>query len=326
MSCTRHGYLKWKFRFPPGLSSMRIVKWVANNLISVVYTMLQWDTAFWNSVVIQVLKHYYAEKAKEWVSRRHENCVWSSLRMGTCIKTVEAEGWISPAVQWGVIFRVEFSSGGNFLYVIGGGCVYAVTVVVMFTYEARVYTTASEQLEWLASKCCVPCQFLKLRHSSEYQVVTDVTRANLKAFRLQQNFKWQDLGVLFQSRNPAYAMPACAISGSNTSIRNAKLHGDQCHIFRPLLCSNYSYLYGSSFLPWRESTQDNQMVPGTTIKITEEAAIFILLPGNLFRPLLLVAGRFCEAVHLSLYTTTSCRSCTSCSYMRCKPQLQFMTS
>lgn len=63
--------------------------------------------------------------------------------------------------------------------------VYAVTVVIMFTYEARVYTTASEQLEWLASKCCVPCQFLKLRHSSEYQVVTDVTRVNLKAFHLQ---------------------------------------------------------------------------------------------------------------------------------------------
>ncbi|KAI3956643.1 hypothetical protein MKW92_035615, partial [Papaver armeniacum] len=85
-----YGYLKWKFRFPPGLSSMRNVRWVANNLLSVVCTRIQWDTAFWNSVVIQVLKDYHTETAKEWVSRRHENCVWSSHRVGTCIQTVEA--------------------------------------------------------------------------------------------------------------------------------------------------------------------------------------------------------------------------------------------
>ncbi|XP_026385679.1 uncharacterized protein LOC113281212 [Papaver somniferum] len=107
------GYLKWKFRFPPGLSSMRNVRWVANNLISVVCTMLQWDTTLWNSVVIQVLKYYHAEKAKEWASRRHENCVWSSLIVGTYIKTVGAKGRISPAVQDGDIFGVEFSSGGG---------------------------------------------------------------------------------------------------------------------------------------------------------------------------------------------------------------------
>lgn len=87
------GYLRWKFRIvPPGLWNVRNVNWVNNNFffISVVCSMLQWDTASWNSVVLQVLKDYQAEKSREGVSRRHENCLWSSLRVEICIKTVEA--------------------------------------------------------------------------------------------------------------------------------------------------------------------------------------------------------------------------------------------
>lgn len=69
--------------------------------------------------------------------------------------------------------------------------VYTITFFMTFTYEVKVFTAVSEQLEWLALKCSVTGQLLKLRHFNEYQVETNITRATWKAFNLQQR------GVLF---------------------------------------------------------------------------------------------------------------------------------
>ncbi|XP_026448679.1 uncharacterized protein LOC113348977 isoform X2 [Papaver somniferum] len=59
----------------------------------------------------------------------------------------------------------------NFIWPAATSClteVYAVTFFIKFTYEVKVFTAVGEPLEWLAFKCSVPCQFLKLRQFNEY--------------------------------------------------------------------------------------------------------------------------------------------------------------
>lgn len=156
------GYLRWKFRLiSTGLWSVRNVSWVDPTFISMVCKMFQWDTTSWYSVVIQVLKHYAVEKAKERVSRRHEICVWSSSGVGIYVTTTETNtpvqlftflrrecNWVSTGrrnigihILAGISGHMEISKGATPSSIPTG--IFAAIFVILFIFEVRIPPTVT---------------------------------------------------------------------------------------------------------------------------------------------------------------------------------------
>lgn len=111
------GILEWKFRLvSPGLWSFCNVIWVDETVISMVYTVLQWNTASWNSVVIQVLQDYAVAKDNYVQSSSGVNIYvytkFISYRNSdvTLVVIFLYGGWVSSAVHGrSEIFFVDFS-------------------------------------------------------------------------------------------------------------------------------------------------------------------------------------------------------------------------